>query len=39
VRIKDAVDGGMPAFDHALAGLVTDLDQRGLLGSTLIMSG
>jgi hypothetical protein len=37
VRIKDAVDGGMPAFDHALAGLVTDLDQRGMLDSTLIM--
>src|SRR5579864_1391866 len=30
-RIKDAVDGGMPAFDHAFAGLIADLDQRGLL--------
>ncbi len=25
----------MPALDHAIAGLVTDLDQRGLLDSTL----
>jgi hypothetical protein len=37
VRIKDAMDGGMPAFDHAFAGLITDLDQRGLLDSTLVM--
>ena len=37
VRIKDAVEGGMPAFDHALAGLIADLDQRGLLDSTLVM--
>ena len=27
----------MPAFDHAFAGLITDLDQRGLLDSTLVM--
>jgi hypothetical protein len=37
LRIKDAVSNGMPAFDHALAGLITDLDQRGLLDSTLVM--
>jgi hypothetical protein len=36
-RIKDAVNDGMPAFDHAFAGLITDLDQRGLLDSTLVM--
>ena len=27
----------MPAFDHALAGLVTDLEQRGLLDSTIVL--
>jgi Protein of unknown function (DUF1501) len=37
VRIKEAVSGGMPAFDQAFAGLMTDLDQRGLLDSTLVM--
>jgi hypothetical protein len=36
VRVKEAVSGGMPAFDHAFAGLITDLDQRGLLDSTLV---
>jgi hypothetical protein len=36
-RIKDAVSNGMPAFDHAFAGLIADLDQRGLLASTLVM--
>jgi hypothetical protein len=36
-RIKEAVNDGMPAFDHAFAGLITDLDQRGLLDSTLVM--
>ena len=36
-RIKEAVTDGMPAFDHAFAGLITDLDQRGLLDSTLVM--
>ncbi|WP_437223291.1 DUF1501 domain-containing protein [Planctomicrobium sp. SH661] len=29
--------GQTPALDHALAGLITDLDQRGLLDSTLVM--
>ena len=37
MRIKEAVDNGMPAFDHAFAGLIADLDQRGLLNSTLVM--
>jgi hypothetical protein len=36
-RVKEAVSNGMPAFDHAFAGLITDLDQRGLLDSTLVM--
>jgi len=31
---KDCLDQ-MPALDHAIAGLVTDLDQRGMLDSTL----
>jgi uncharacterized protein (DUF1501 family) len=26
----------MPAFDHAFAGLISDLDQRGLLESTIV---
>jgi hypothetical protein len=37
LRIKEAVSDGMPAFDHAFAGLIADLDQRGLLDSTLVM--
>jgi Protein of unknown function (DUF1501) len=36
VRIKEAVNEGLPAFDHAFAGLIADLDQRGLLDSTLV---
>ena len=36
-RIKESVGNGMPALDHAFAGLITDLDQRGLLDSTLVM--
>src|SRR5579864_8610872 len=35
--IKEAVSDGLPAFDHAFAGLIADLDQRGLLDSTLVM--
>jgi Protein of unknown function (DUF1501) len=27
----------MPVLDHALSGLITDLDQRGLLDSTLVL--
>jgi hypothetical protein len=37
LRIKDAVANGLPAFDHAFAGLIADLEQRGLLDSTLVM--
>jgi hypothetical protein len=37
VRVKEAVANGMPAFDHAFAGLIQDLDQRVLLASTLVM--
>jgi len=36
-RIKEAVSDGLPAFDHAFSGLIADLDQRGLLDSTLVM--
>jgi len=36
-RIKEAINDGLPAFDHAFAGLITDLDQRRLLDSTLVM--
>ena len=36
-KIKECFVEGMPAFDHALAGLVTDLERRGLLDSTLVM--
>ncbi|MEI6714603.1 MAG: DUF1501 domain-containing protein [Verrucomicrobiota bacterium] len=36
-RIKEAFQDNMPAFDHALAGLISDLDQRGLLDTTLVM--
>jgi hypothetical protein len=35
-RIKEAVSDGLPAFDRAFSGLITDLDQRGLLDSTLV---
>lgn len=35
--IKESINGGMPAFDHAFAGLITDLEQRGLLDSTIVM--
>jgi hypothetical protein len=37
VRIKEAVNEGMPAFDQAFAALIADLDQRGLIDSTLVM--
>jgi hypothetical protein len=36
-RIKDPISDGLPAFDHAFAGLITDLEQRGLLDTTLVM--
>jgi hypothetical protein len=37
VGLKDDCLDKMPALDHAIAGLITDLDQRGLLDSTLVM--
>lgn len=36
-RINETFNSAMPAFDHAFAGLITDLEQRGLLDSTLVM--
>ncbi len=36
-RISGYFNEVMPAFDHAFSGLITDLDQRGLLESTLVM--
>lgn len=36
-RIKDSIERNLPPLDQALAALVSDLDQRGLLDSTLIM--
>lgn len=36
-RISNYFNETMPAFDHAFSGLITDLDQRGLLDSTLVM--
>jgi hypothetical protein len=35
--LKDDCLDKMPALDHAVAGLLTDLDDRGLLDSTLVM--
>ena len=36
-RVADYFNDAMPAFDHAFAGLITDLETRGLLDSTLVM--
>lgn len=36
VRLRESYQLQMPAFDHALAALIQDLDERGLLDSTLI---
>lgn len=36
-QIREAVNSGLPAFDAAFAGLITDLEQRGLLDSTLVL--
>lgn len=36
-KIKEPFLEAMPAFDHALSGLIIDLEQRGLLDSTLVM--
>ena len=37
VDIKGTCTEHMPALDHSISGLITDLDQRGLLDSTLVM--
>jgi hypothetical protein len=36
-NIKNAMNNQMPKFDQAFAALIRDLDQRGLLDSTLVM--
>jgi uncharacterized protein (DUF1501 family) len=36
-NIKNAMTGQMPKFDQAFAALIRDLDQRGMLDSTLVM--
>jgi hypothetical protein len=36
-NIQNAMSRQLPAFDQAFAGLVADLDRRGLLKSTLVM--
>ncbi|NNE90074.1 MAG: DUF1501 domain-containing protein [Verrucomicrobiales bacterium] len=36
-RIKDGIARNVPSLDQALATLITDLDERGLLDSTMIM--
>ena len=36
-NIKHAIGSGLPAFDQAFAQLISDLDERGLLASTLVM--
>ncbi len=37
VRIQDDCRAYLPALDHAVSGLIADLDQRGLLESTLVL--
>jgi uncharacterized protein (DUF1501 family) len=36
-KISDNIHKTLPAFDQAYAALIRDLDQRGLLASTLVM--
>jgi hypothetical protein len=36
-NIRGGTESQMPAFDQAFARLITDLDQRGLLDSTMVM--
>jgi len=36
-NIKAGIERGVPPFDQALAALLSDLDERGLLDSTLVM--
>ena len=37
VDVKSAFEDKAPPLDHAIAGLITDLDQRGMLDETLVM--
>jgi uncharacterized protein (DUF1501 family) len=37
ILIKNTLEVLLPAVDQAVAGLITDLDRRGLLDSTLVM--
>lgn len=36
-NIKAGIEGNMPSFDKALAALINDLDERGMLDTTLVM--
>ena len=36
VQLREAYQLQMPAFDHALAALITDLEERGMLDNTLV---
>ena len=36
-NIKDGIEKQFPPFDQAFAALINDLDQRGMLASTLVM--
>ncbi|HVJ47075.1 MAG TPA: DUF1501 domain-containing protein [Luteolibacter sp.] len=36
-NIKAGIEGNMPSLDKALAALINDLDERGMLDSTLVM--
>lgn len=36
VQLREEYERQMPSFDHALAALINDLDERGMLDSTLI---
>lgn len=36
-NIKNAMQSNLPPVDHALAALINDLDDRGMLDSTLVM--
>ena len=36
-NIKGAIENNLPPVDQALAALISDLDERGLLDSTLVM--
>jgi hypothetical protein len=36
-NIKNGIEAQVPAFDQAFAALINDLDQRGMLASTLVM--